>query len=347
MTTSEDTAATAAARPGAARPAAVERPRDAARPLVPARLVAPEDFPACELSAPGMRTIDAVDEPRYGVIHLNVPYAEKSGVVRHLQILLPPRAASWPDDVDDRYPAVLYVQGSAFMEQQLGLEMANLAGFAARGYVVAIVQYRGTGIAPFPAQAKDAKTAVRWLREHAGQYHVDPGRMAMWGDSSGGHTTLMTYATGTAGADDDPAYSDEPVDVELGLRAFVDYYGPTHIGRMNEYPSIQDHLGADSPEGRLIGGVRVDEHPELVAPTVIWDHVPPAAERALPPLLVVHGDKDRIVSFSQSVWLVEELRARGQDVAFYRLAGADHGGPAFWRPEVLDVVDAFLKEHLA
>ena len=234
MTAPEDTAAIAAARPGAARPGAVERPRDAAQPLVPARLVAPEDFPACELSAPGMRTIDAVDEPRYGVIHLNVPYAEKSGVVRHLQILLPPRAASWPDDADDRYPAVLYVQGSAFMEQQLGLEMANLAGFAARGYVVAIVQYRGTGIAPFPAQAKDAKTAVRWLREHAGEYHVDPDRMAMWGDSSGGHTTLMTYATGTAGADDDPAYSDEPVDVELGLRAFVDYYGPTHIGRMNE-----------------------------------------------------------------------------------------------------------------
>ena len=91
----------------------------------------------------------------------------------------------------------------------------------------------------------------------------------------------------------------------------------------------------------------MDEHPELVAPTVIWDHVPPVAERALPPLLVVHGDKDRIVSFSQSVWLVEELRARGQDVTFYRLAGADHGGPAFWQPEVLDVVDAFLKEHLA
>lgn len=116
---------------------------------------------------------------------------------------------------------------------------------------------------------------------------------------------------------------------------------------MNEHPSIQDHLEAHSPEGDLIGGVRVDEHPELVAPTVIWDHVPPASERALPPLLVIHGDKDRIVPFSQSVWLVEDLEAKGQDVTFYRLAGADHGGAPFWQPEVLDVVDDFLRQHLA
>lgn len=320
---------------------------DGAAPFVPARLVSPEEFPAVELAAPGMRTIAAVDESRYGVIHLDVPYAEKDGTTLHLQILMPPRHRSWPDTGEDVYPTVLYVQGSAFRRQDLGIEMANLAGFAARGYVVAIVEYRGTEIAPFPAQARDAKTAVRWLREHAAEYHVDVDRMAMWGDSSGGHTTLMTYATGTGGVQDDPAFSDESVDEELGLCAFVDYYGPTHIGRMNEYPSIQDHLEASSPEGELIGGLRVDAHPELVAPTVIWNHVPAASERELPPLLVVHGDKDRIVSFSQSVWLVEELHSRGQEVTFYRLAGADHGGAPFWQPEVLDVVDSFLKEHLA
>ena len=52
------------------------------------------------------------------------------------------------------------------------------------------------------------------------------------------------------------------------------------------------------------------------------------------------------MSFSQSVWLVEDLESKGQDVTFYRLAGADHGGPAFWQDDVLDVVDDFLIEHL-
>ncbi|WP_204519873.1 alpha/beta hydrolase [Actinomyces procaprae] len=315
--------------------------------FTPPRRVEPADFPASELAVPGMRTLPAVDEPRYGEVHLNVPYAEKSGRTLHLQIIMPPRRAAFPDTATDVYPTILYVQGSAFHTQQLGHELGNLVAFAARGYVIAIVEYRGSEVAPFPAQAKDAKTAVRWLRAHAAEYHVDVNRMAMWGDSSGGHTTLMTWATGTGGADDDPAFSDEPVAEALGLRAFVDYYGPTHIGRMNEYPSIQDHLEADSPEGWLIGHVRVDEHPELVAPTVIMDHVPHASRRALPPLLVVHGDKDRIVNFSQSVWLVEDLQAKGQEVTFYRLAGADHGGAPFWQDGVLDVVDTFLKEHLS
>ncbi|WP_448759780.1 MFS transporter [Actinomyces oricola] len=97
------------------------------------------------------------------------------------------------------------------------------------------------------------------------------------------------------------------------------------------------------------GGIGLDvaEHPELVAPTVIMNHVPPAGEQALPPLLVVHGDKDRLVHFSQSIWLVEDLQAKGQDVTFIRLAGADHGGAPFWQEDVLDVVDGFLTEHLA
>lgn len=64
------------------------------------------------------------------------------------------------------------------------------------------------------------------------------------------------------------------------------------------------------------------------------DHVPHASRRALPPLLVVYGDKDRIVNFSQSVWLVQDLQAKGQDVTFYRLAGADHGGAPFWQDGV-------------
>lgn len=152
---------------------------DGTHPVVPAAWVEPEDFPAVQLSTPTMRTIDAVDEPRFGVVRLDVEYTVKDGVARHLQILMPPRHRPWPDTADDRYPTILYVQGSAFHEQDLGNELGNLAGFARRGHVIAIVQYRGSDIAPFPARAKDAKTAVRWLREHAAEYHVDVDRMAM------------------------------------------------------------------------------------------------------------------------------------------------------------------------
>jgi hypothetical protein len=41
--------------------------------------------------------------------------------------------------------------------------------------------------------------------------------------------------------------------------------------------------------------------------------------------------------------LVEALRAAGQDVTFYKLAGADHGDPSFWKPTTLDLVVDFIE----
>jgi acetyl esterase/lipase len=282
------------------------------------------DFPHSTVSAPGMITLQADLRPRYGTALLGIQYAEKDGCRLHLQVLLPPMAP----ESNSRYPAVLYVQGSAWFPQNLGQELPGLADFARRGYVVAIVEYRPSALAPFPAQVDDTKSAVRFLRANAGRFHVDPDRIALWGDSSGGHTTVHVHL--------DP----EP----LGLRCAVDFYGPTDISRMNTEPSIMDHRGPDSPEGMLIGGRPVLENPELVAPTIAMNRIP--TDRRLPPLLIMHGSQDRLVPFGQSVLLYEALVAAGQPVALYQLRGSDHGGPAFWQPAVLDIVDDFLRKHL-
>jgi dipeptidyl aminopeptidase/acylaminoacyl peptidase len=66
----------------------------------------------------------------------------------------------------------------------------------------------------------------------------------------------------------------------------------------------------------------------------------------LPPLLMIHGSKDRLVPFAQSVLLYEALVLAGQPVELYRLQGADHGGAPFWQPAVMDLVDGFLRRHL-
>ncbi|MDN5571014.1 MAG: alpha/beta hydrolase [Propionibacteriaceae bacterium] len=288
-----------------------------------------DEFPESTASSPSMRVIEADGTPRYGYPRLGIEYAHRSGRTLRLHIILPPMPDALEGPGDAVFPTIAFVQGSAWREQDLGASLARLAEFGRRGYVIAIVEYRPSDVAPFPAQVEDAAAAVSFLRDHASEYHVDPDNIVMWGDSSGGHTTLMTL-----------------VGPDLGLRAFVDYYGPTDIGAMNDEPSIMDHAGPDSPEGMLIGGVDVPGHPDLVAPTVVMNHIPPAATRHLAPLLIVHGSKDRLVPFGQSVLLNDALVAAEQDVTFYQLRGADHGGHAFWAPPVLDLVDAFLRAHL-
>lgn len=310
-----------------------------ALPFVKPRLIRPADFPASTWGAPGMDVIDADLTPRHGMVRLGVEYANKSGMALHLQVILPPMTMDEPGQLPaSRFPLVVFVQGSAWLEQELGQALPALVDFSKRGYVVAIVEYRPSFVATFPAQVRDARTAVRFLRDHAAQFAIDPGRVAMWGDSSGGHTTVLTYLTG-----DDQEYSDEPLD-DLGIACYVDYYGPSNIARMNEEPSIQDHVDATSPEGRLIGGRDVWANPLAVAPTVLMNHIDPG--KKLPPLLIMHGDKDRLVPFAQSVALYQALVEAGAPVQFYQLHGADHGGPAFWQKPVLDIVDQFLRSNL-
>ena len=69
-------------------------------------------------------------------------------------------------------------------------------------------------------------------------------------------------------------------------------------------------------------------------------------EREMKPMLIVHGDKDRIVPFQQSVLLYEKMKETHKAVEFYKLEGDDHGGDAFLKEPVLDLVEKFLKKNM-
>jgi acetyl esterase/lipase len=65
---------------------------------------------------------------------------------------------------------------------------------------------------------------------------------------------------------------------------------------------------------------------------------------AAPPFLIVHGDRDPLVPYHQSLLPVDALRAAGVPVTFYTVAGAGHGG--FVDPQIGILVRKFLAAHL-
>lgn len=65
---------------------------------------------------------------------------------------------------------------------------------AAAGFVVAAAEYR-TVPDTFPAPVIDGKAAVRYLREHAAEYGIDPSRIGVLGDSAGGYMAQMLALT--------------------------------------------------------------------------------------------------------------------------------------------------------
>jgi acetyl esterase/lipase len=92
-------------------------------------------------------------------------------------------------------PVAIWTGGSAWMADT-GKRTAP--GVAAQlnpaGYAVAGVSIRSSSQVKFPGQVHDIKAAIRWLRANAARYNLDPNRIAIMGDSSGGWTTCIGRA---------------------------------------------------------------------------------------------------------------------------------------------------------
>ena len=266
-------------------------------------------------------------------IHVNVVYDRKNDVDLHLQILVPRN----PDNPERIYPLIVYIPGSAWMKQSVFSSLPQMLKMCEKGYVVALTEYRHSGLASFPAQAEDAKTAIRFMRMHAKEYSADPDSVVVWGDSSGGHTALMAGLT--AGSyPDNGTYRD----ISCSVNCIIDWYGPTSLGEMNHYPSAQDHASPNSPEGRVIGVKNVLDNPEDTAKASPINYV--CREKDIPPILIMHGNRDQLVCYHQSVDLYRKLRECGKNVRFVCLDGAYHGFGGFLSDEALTLVDRYIQE---
>lgn len=131
-------------------------------------------------------------------------------------------------------------------------------------------------------------------------------------------------------------------EVSSSVKGIVDLYGPTDITKMNDELSIQNHIEPDSPEGNLIGGLNVLEHPELSEPTIVMKYI--ASEREIPPILIFHGTNDELVPFGQSCMLYDKLVQCNKTATFYAIENAHHGGREFWSNQVLDIIEDFLRK---
>lgn len=295
-----------------------------------------EEFPELEEAVEGAVYLDTTgDEIEISYIP-DVEYANIDGVPLHLQILVP---TSRNQPKQQGLPCVVFVQGSAWMEQNVHFKVPTVGKLVERGYVVAIVQYRHSGIAPFPAQAIDARNAVRFLRVNAEEYGIDPEKIIMSGDSSGGHTAVF------AGIRHDDETKDNLFPGVSGeASCIVNYYGAVTVMLPDSNPTTVNHHLPDSPEGMEMGGVNLRERPDLCRAMSAECNIDENTEIA--PMLILHGTKDMLVNARQSVVLYRHLKAMGKEAELYLLRGANHGYGEFWTEKVIDIVDEFIRRHI-
>ncbi|WP_297205128.1 alpha/beta hydrolase [uncultured Brachyspira sp.] len=259
----------------------------------------------------------------------NVVYASKDNIDLTLQILVPRLLEV---DTNARYPLIVYIQGSAWRKQNVYRNLIALGDFARRGYVVAIVEYRPSDIAVFPAQIEDTRDAIKFMIDNADKYSADTNNLFVWGDSSGGHTSLFTAIPLS---DDDNTIPN--------INAIISYYPPTDLLEMRNDPLGSTTGDANSPEGILIGRKNVYDFPEEAKRISPYYEISKVSN--MPPIFLAHGTADSVVPFSQSKILADKLKEENRIYEFYAIKDADHGDWQFWTKDMFDLVENFINKY--
>jgi acetyl esterase/lipase len=273
------------------------------------------------------------------------PLAKGQGKLQ-LDLYLPAHPAS------TLLPVLIYIPGGGWLEGN----KKNCPGevVARRGYALACINYRPSNQALFPAQIKDAKKAVRWLRTHAAIYHLNPNQFGAWGESAGGHLSALLGTS--AGVKQLETGAGDPK-ISSKIQAVCNWYGPTDFTRVP--PAFK---GAATPEvikknrgkpwlryteatSKLLGGSVLQKR-ELATLANPINYI----DRDDPPFLMVHGEKDKIVPISQSELLATALQEKGVEVKFVRDRNLTHSyagknGEKF-DPRLIDMAIDFFDTHL-
>jgi acetyl esterase/lipase len=235
---------------------------------------------------------------------------------------------------DGPFPAVVCLHGGVWWSSGKRQDLRKtIEVLAARGYVVASVDYRLVPDARYPAPLEDCKAAVRWLRANAEGYKVNPDRVGVVGYGSGAHLAcLLGTTTEKDGLEGEGGHPKESSRVQ----AVVSFFGLTDLTRKT---------WGDEFEAKVLVpflGESFEKKPELYrrASPIHFVHAD------CPPFLFFHGDRDEVIRISQSRLLTEKLQEAGVWARLEVAEGEGHGWSGEKLRECVTKMATFLDTHL-
>ncbi|MFG0334642.1 MAG: alpha/beta hydrolase [Maioricimonas sp. JB049] len=222
----------------------------------------------------------------------------------------------------DKRPAIVFFFGGGWVGGSPSQFYPQSRHLAEQGMVAISAEYRIRSrhkTTPFECVA-DGKSAIRWVRSHAGELGIDPETLAAGGGSAGGH---VAAATATVPGLDDP---DDDTSVSAVPDALV-LFNPVYD---------------NGPEG--YGHDRVQER---------WQEISPMhnIREGMPPAIVFLGTKDKLIPVETGRTFQQKMEEVGSHSELMLFDGAEHG---FFNPgkrdgsayrETVAAMDRFLTER--
>lgn len=270
----------------------------------------------------------------------NVVYGMYSGLALLMDVYRPAQ----PNGI-----AIVAVQGSGWYspmrydasQLKASREVTTHAErFAAAGYTVFAINHRQAPRFRYPAPIEDVQRAVRFVRFHASEYGITPGRIGAWGSSSGGH---MVELLGTMDGKGEASDSDPVNRLDAKVQAVVALFAPSDLtllfSTMEKPGALTSLMGFSyqDPATAFVPARPDDFENRQYRDASPLTHV----TRDDPPMLLMHGDADTIVPLRQSELMESALKQAGVTVRLIRVPGGAHG-PNFRFPDG----DPRLPDHI-
>ncbi len=239
----------------------------------------------------------------------DVPFARRDGRVLAMDIY---RGSAQ----GGKRPGLVYIHGGAWVlgdKREQGLPLCN--HLASLGWVCANANYRLSPGATYPDHVDDANSAVAWLREHAGEYGVDPEFIAIAGNSAGAHIAAMTALTGDS------------------VQAVITFYG---VYDLTNRLGVHGSAFIDRLIGPHVLKAFFDTEPDKFHAASPVDHV----ARASVPWLILQGDRDSLTPVPEAREFARRLREHSTHMVGYaELPGAQHAFDIYYSLRTLAAVE--------
>lgn len=298
-------------------------------------------FAVGSLSAQAVRQSD----PTGIQVHRDIVYATPAGQALALDIYQPVRQG-----IAGPMPVLLIFHGGGWLINNKSI-MQQMAEYVATqaDIVVVNVDYRllsaNYNTTRLYQIVEDALGATLWVQHNIARYQGDPARVAVTGDSAGGHLAAMvvlggqnlsskSFASRIPGFNPSylpPGATAESIQASGGIRvqAAVLSYAVFDLQAraFAEFETAKNGfwaMGNASPRGFFGAGITLNTHPELYQALSPQWLIPRASSRQLPPQFVHVGSRDGLTSPESARLYVDTLQSAGQPARLKIYDGLQH-----------------------
>ncbi|SHN24729.1 Acetyl esterase/lipase [Duganella sacchari] len=223
----------------------------------------------------------------------------------------------------ERLPVVVLVHGGGWKAGYRSEFVPMALRLAQQGYAAVTISYRLSGEARYPAAVQDVQAAVRWVRAHAAQLHIDPQRIALAGGSAGGQLATLAGVTG------------EGVKAIINIDGLSDF--TSELARQYE----DDPNKNPSSAGAWFGGRYAEK-------AALWREASPIqyVRAGMPPILFIGSGQPRFSAGREE--MMAKMAQAGVASDKVILPDTPHSFWLFdpWLQPTVDASVAFLRQHM-